>query len=100
MPENGSNSLVIDWEPSDPTSEYFAYLYFAELDQSQANNETREEKVFCNGELFYGPFTPSYLSSNTLYSKNPLSGQTLEFSTTKRRNHHYRPLSTRLSFIN
>ncbi|KAK1548941.1 hypothetical protein Q3G72_019023 [Acer saccharum] len=49
LPENGSNSLVIDWEPSDPTSEYYAYLYFAELDQSQADNETREEKVFFNG---------------------------------------------------
>ncbi|KAK0596574.1 hypothetical protein LWI29_016947 [Acer saccharum] len=83
MPENGSNSLVIDWEPSDPTSEYFAYLYFAELDQSQADNETREEEVFFNGEYWDGPYTPSYLSPHTVYSLYPLSGQRLEFSFNK-----------------
>ncbi|KAK0596710.1 hypothetical protein LWI29_019645 [Acer saccharum] len=83
MPENGSNSLVIDWEPSDPTSEYFAYLYFAELDQSQADNETREEEVFFNGEYWDGPYTPSYLSPRTVYSLYPLSGQRLEFSFNK-----------------
>ncbi|KAK2651579.1 hypothetical protein Ddye_011435 [Dipteronia dyeriana] len=91
MPENGSNSLVIDWEPSDPSSEYFAYLYFAELDQSQSDNTTREEMVFFNGKSWYGPFTP-YLSSSTIYSTYSLSGQRLEFSFNKTKKSPLPPL--------
>ncbi|KAK0597338.1 hypothetical protein LWI29_024231 [Acer saccharum] len=83
MPANGSNSLVIDWELSDPTLEYFAYLYFAELDPSQPEKQTREEKVFFNGESWYGPYTTSYLSSFTVYSIDSRSGQRLEFSFNK-----------------
>ncbi|KAL5824496.1 hypothetical protein ACOSQ3_020559 [Xanthoceras sorbifolium] len=62
MPGNGSDSLVIDWEPNDPTAEYYPYLHFAELDQSQADKKTREENVYLNGEYWYGPFIPDYLN--------------------------------------
>ncbi|KAH7565383.1 hypothetical protein JRO89_XS09G0199600 [Xanthoceras sorbifolium] len=82
IPANGSNSLTLNWETSDNTSQYYVYLYFAELQQDQVNNQTRQQYIYTNGKLWYdGPFLPNYLAAATLYSTTPVTE--LQFSINK-----------------
>ncbi|KAK0595064.1 hypothetical protein LWI29_003106 [Acer saccharum] len=92
MPANGSNSLVIDWEPSDPTSEYFAYFYFAEIDQSQADKDDREVDVYFNGQFWGGPYNPHFNSPLTVYAAVSDRGQRLEYSFHKSKNSTLPPI--------
>ncbi|KAL5738040.1 hypothetical protein ACOSP7_030801 [Xanthoceras sorbifolium] len=82
IPANGSNSLTLNWETSDNTSQYYVYLYFAELQQDQVNNQTRQQYIYTNGKLWYdGPFLPNYLAATILYSTTPVTE--LQFSINK-----------------
>ncbi|KAK0597961.1 hypothetical protein LWI29_030248 [Acer saccharum] len=84
MPANGSNSLVFDLKFSDSTLQFFAYLHFAELDDSQAKNQTREMNTYMNGEWWDGPTTLNYLSPYTVYGDRPIiGGEKLEISINK-----------------
>ena len=60
-------------------------MHFAELQQLK-RNESREFKIIVNGNLFYGPFSPEYLSEETVFHASPLSGKNqhdVVFSKTK-----------------
>ena len=46
------------------------FLYFAEL-QLMRSNDTREFYVLQDGQLLYGPYRPSYLQGETLYTGFP-----------------------------
>ncbi|KAK0598586.1 hypothetical protein LWI29_036080 [Acer saccharum] len=83
MPGNDSDSLVIVWVPNDPTAEYYFYLYFAELDQSQQNKDDRGVDVYLNGVFRGGPFKPPYNTSLTVHTGESDHGQRLEFSFNK-----------------
>ncbi|KAK2654540.1 hypothetical protein Ddye_014396 [Dipteronia dyeriana] len=81
MPVNGNDSLVFDWKPSDSTLQYFAYFYFAELDQSQANNQTRKQEIYLNDQLLTLLVFP-YFASATL-PPFVISGENIEISINK-----------------
>ena len=49
-------------------------MHFAELQQLKSS-QPREFNITINGDLLYGPFSPEYLSGNTIFSVSPLSGQ-------------------------
>lgn len=64
---NGSDALGFNWESEDPTSQYYIYMHFAEIQELQAN-ESREFNIYLNNNLWFGPSVPDYLSTTTIYS--------------------------------
>lgn len=81
IPTNGSNSLQLSWEPNDPKFLYYAYLYFSEFENVQANNQTREIIIYINGIDWFGPFSPLHFAANTIYGTSPiLTAEKIEFS--------------------
>lgn len=70
-PTNSSSSLEFKWNPDEVTSQYFAYMYSAEIVKLQAN-QTRVFNVNLNGQHLFGPLSPIYLSTRTFYSETAL----------------------------
>ncbi|KAA8541723.1 hypothetical protein F0562_022875 [Nyssa sinensis] len=81
-PSNASGSVDFYWSPADSNSQFYVYMHFAEVEKLQVN-QTREFNVSVNGELWYGPLVPDYLSITTVYSQSPLSGSEISFSIYK-----------------
>lgn len=70
-PTNSSSSLEFKWNPDEVTSQYYAYMYSAEIVRLQAN-QTRVFNVNLNGQHLFGPLSPIYLSTRTFYSETAL----------------------------
>ena len=49
------------------------YMHFAEVEKLQAN-QSRVINISLNGNQWYGPFSPEYVSTTTIYSKNFSTG--------------------------
>ncbi|KAB1218473.1 hypothetical protein CJ030_MR3G026353 [Morella rubra] len=64
-PKDDSAPLEFSWELYDDESEYYMYMYFAEVVRLKTN-QSRSFNISFNGELRYGPVAPSYLSANTI----------------------------------
>ncbi|XP_020105295.1 probable LRR receptor-like serine/threonine-protein kinase At1g51880 [Ananas comosus] len=79
VPAGAATKLEFFWssaaDPDDPDNNaaYVAVLHFAEI-QALPPRAAREFNIYLNGELWYGPFSPAYLSSDYVYSANPSSG--------------------------
>ncbi|KAK0597755.1 hypothetical protein LWI29_028339 [Acer saccharum] len=80
--ENASKSLDFYLEIEDTTLQFYAYLHFAEIQKLKAN-ESREFNISLNEVHLYGPFSPTYLSTSTVYSPTVLSGGNYSFSIFK-----------------
>lgn len=78
-PVNSSVSLDFYWTPENPTSKFYVYMHFAEVEELQPN-QTTEFNITQNGEYFIGPISPSYLYSTTAYSVYPVSGDKIQYS--------------------
>ncbi|EXC35015.1 putative LRR receptor-like protein kinase [Morus notabilis] len=78
-PVNSSVSLDFYLTPENPTSKFYVYMHFAEVEELQPN-QTREFNITQNGEYFIGPISPSYLYSTTAYSIYPVSGDKIQYS--------------------
>ena len=59
--------MGLSWKPDNITSEFYFYMHFMEL-QVLKRKQSREFNISINGELWYGPFAPSYLNATTIYS--------------------------------
>uniref|UniRef100_A0A2N9FCN1 Malectin-like domain-containing protein n=1 Tax=Fagus sylvatica TaxID=28930 RepID=A0A2N9FCN1_FAGSY len=70
-PRNDSSPLVITWEAENATSEYYIYMHFAEVEKLNAN-QSRSFNITINGNHFFGPVLPPYLSTYTVYSQSAL----------------------------
>ncbi|KAJ4717964.1 protein kinase family protein [Melia azedarach] len=90
-PANGGNSLQFGWKPSDPSFQYYAYFYFAEVEQLQAH-QTRELYIYLNGRVWYGPIVPQYLYATTFMSTSPMHEENMEFSINKTENSTLPPI--------
>ena len=92
-PINDSAPLVFHWNPEDATSKYYIYMHFAEVVKLKAN-QSRSFNVILNGEHWYGPYVPVYLSAFTLYSKYALTstGGKYVFSLVKTENSTLPPI--------
>ncbi|KAK0595704.1 hypothetical protein LWI29_009220 [Acer saccharum] len=77
-PENVSESLSLTWDPPNPTSKYYVYMHFAEVEILV--NQTREFNISQNGKFFFGPLVPDYLLSTTVYNVKPARGEKILFS--------------------
>ncbi|KAL5581640.1 hypothetical protein UlMin_014082 [Ulmus minor] len=72
-PDNSSNPLEFSWQPDNPTSKFYVYMHFAEVEKLQAN-ETREFNISQNGVYWVGPVDLSHLYVTMAYSQQPVSG--------------------------
>ncbi|XP_058006438.1 LRR receptor-like serine/threonine-protein kinase IOS1 isoform X2 [Hevea brasiliensis] len=63
-------------------SQYYTYMHFAEIAILQAN-QSREFDVYLNGQKWYGPIFPRYLSTNTIFTRSALNGGKFQFSLNK-----------------
>ncbi|XP_024006011.1 probable LRR receptor-like serine/threonine-protein kinase At1g51810 isoform X3 [Eutrema salsugineum] len=70
-PVNASTTtLEIPWTLKPPTSLFYVYLHFAELQTLQAN-ETREFDVTMNGNVTHASYSPKFLKMQTAFSRAP-----------------------------
>lgn len=92
-PKNASNPVEFFMRPCNPTAQYYVYMHLAEIEKLEAN-QSREFNVYENGELWRGPTILDYLSTNTLYSASPVSGDKIDYSIYKTET------STRLPILN
>ena len=57
----------------------YVFLYFAEL-QRLRSNETREFSVLADGQLWYGWYRPTYMTSGMLYTSRPGTATSANYS--------------------
>ncbi|KAH0659115.1 hypothetical protein KY289_027863 [Solanum tuberosum] len=74
-PETNSSpdTLTFYWYSTNATDKYYLYFHFAEV-VKLSETEKREFNIYVNDHLYYGPMSPAYLSSTTIYTVNPGSG--------------------------
>ena len=77
--------------PTDTNSEFYVYMHFAEVVRLRAI-ESRSFNITINGELWYGPLSPRYLLTDTVYSTAPLTGGKYVFSILKTGNSTLPPI--------
>lgn len=70
-PTNSSSSLEFKWNPDEGTTQYYDYMYAAEIVKLQAN-QTRVFNVNLNEQHLFGPISPVYLSTITFYTETAL----------------------------
>ncbi|KAK1315159.1 putative LRR receptor-like serine/threonine-protein kinase [Acorus calamus] len=79
------DALEFDWQTSAVVGSndgQHIYMHFSEL-QLLKTNESRKFGFEINGQSFYKPFQPDYLSVDTIFSPNPLNGTTYNVSLQK-----------------
>ncbi|ESQ30276.1 hypothetical protein EUTSA_v10011227mg [Eutrema salsugineum] len=69
-PLNANATLNINWILKPPTTKFYSYMHFAELQTLKAN-DTREFDVTLNGKLSYGKYSPKPLKSITIFDVMP-----------------------------
>ncbi|XP_044479485.1 LRR receptor-like serine/threonine-protein kinase IOS1 [Mangifera indica] len=82
IPKNVSEPLQLTFTPVDPTSKIYVYMHFAELEHLPAN-QSRRFSITVNGNYLYGPTSPTYLYTFTVYTSSSLSGAQLVFQIIK-----------------
>ncbi|KAF3445139.1 hypothetical protein FNV43_RR14832 [Rhamnella rubrinervis] len=90
-PKNASNPFEFYIQPSNLTAQYYVYMYVAEIEKLEAN-QSREFDIYENGKLWQGPIAPDYLSTETLYSTSPMSGDKIEYSFYKTKTSTHPPI--------
>ncbi|XP_060672566.1 LRR receptor-like serine/threonine-protein kinase IOS1 [Ziziphus jujuba] len=78
-PIDATAPMEFYWVPSDPSLEFFVYMHFAELHKMKAN-ESRAFNINCNGKLLYGPLSPDYLYTTTIFTPTSLTAENFTFS--------------------
>lgn len=69
-PLNANGTLNISWTLEPPTTQFYSYMHFAELQTLRANS-TREFNVTLNGKYTYGPYSPKPLKTETVFDRIP-----------------------------
>ncbi|XP_050285789.1 LRR receptor-like serine/threonine-protein kinase IOS1 [Quercus robur] len=90
-PINESAPMEFYVQPTDINSEFYVYMHFAEVVKLRAN-ESRSFNITINGELWYGPLSPTYLLTDTVYSTTALTGGKYVFSILKTGNSTLPPI--------
>ncbi|KAG7594899.1 Protein kinase domain [Arabidopsis thaliana x Arabidopsis arenosa] len=65
-----TTTMEFTWKLKPPTSQFYLFLHFAELESLQAK-ETREFNVVMNGNVTLESYSPKFLQMQTVYSKAP-----------------------------
>ncbi|XP_059456285.1 probable LRR receptor-like protein kinase At1g51890 isoform X2 [Corylus avellana] len=92
-PVDDSAPLEFNWDSDNATSsEYYVYIHFAEVVKLKAN-QSRSFNITLNGKYWDGPIAPPYLSSSTVSSTSPISGEAkYDFSFIKTQNSTLPPI--------
>ncbi|KAH9665602.1 LRR receptor-like serine/threonine-protein kinase IOS1 [Citrus sinensis] len=90
-PKNASQSMDFYLETEDPSIQFYVYMHFAEVQILQAN-QSRQFNISLNGEHWYGPFSPNYLLTTTVFSPTALIGGNYSFSLYKTGNSTLPPI--------
>lgn len=69
-PINANETLNITWTIEPPTTQFYSYMHFAEIQTLRAN-DTRELNVTLNGKYSYGPYSPKPLKTETVFDLQP-----------------------------
>ncbi|GLT69266.1 hypothetical protein SLA2020_414280 [Shorea laevis] len=72
-PVNDSGPIEFDWVSDAATAEYYIYMHFAEVVKLETN-QSRSLNVTLNQKHWYGPLSPAYLSTTTLFSTSAIRG--------------------------
>ncbi|KAH1048115.1 hypothetical protein J1N35_038899 [Gossypium stocksii] len=67
MPANASLPLSFPINSMVPDARYYVYAHFAEIQELEAN-QSREFNIYTNGSYYAGPYSPTNLFVDTLYS--------------------------------
>ncbi|GJX83181.1 leucine-rich repeat transmembrane protein kinase protein [Tanacetum coccineum] len=70
MPNSASDPMGFFWIPRNATEHFIFYMHFAELEILK-RNETREFNMYWNGNFSFGPISPLYLTTCSVYSARP-----------------------------
>lgn len=62
--------LPFQLTPGNISDKYYIYLHFAEVEEL-LGTQTREFNIYINDNLFYGPLSPAYLSTTTIFTLSP-----------------------------
>ncbi|KAL5572504.1 hypothetical protein UlMin_022101 [Ulmus minor] len=81
-PRNGSDSLELKWNTNNSGSQFYVYLYFAELEKL-GRNQTRRFNITWNGTPLFGPLSPSYLYTTVVSNSRGLDGKDHQISIHK-----------------
>ncbi|PON88030.1 Mitogen-activated protein kinase kinase kinase [Trema orientale] len=77
-----STTFSFYMRPDSPTLEYYVYMHFAEVEKLHAN-QSREFFIYQNGEFWNDndiiPVSPGYLTSTTVSSNLPVSGDKISY---------------------
>ncbi|KAM6583345.1 hypothetical protein CsatB_010347 [Cannabis sativa] len=73
-PRNGSEALELKWNATDLSSEFYVFMYFAELEQL-GRNQSRKFNVTWNGNPLFGPFVPRHLYTTVVSNSKALVGK-------------------------
>uniref|UniRef100_A0A6N2KDT3 non-specific serine/threonine protein kinase n=1 Tax=Salix viminalis TaxID=40686 RepID=A0A6N2KDT3_SALVM len=91
VPINQSDAIVFYFSRDDPTTKFFLYMHFAEI-ENLPENQTREFNIYVNKTLWSGPIVPKYLQRTTVSSISPLEGTYFTVSINKTINSTLPPL--------
>ncbi|OMO66426.1 hypothetical protein COLO4_30554 [Corchorus olitorius] len=67
VPENDSQPLNFSIQDSDPNTQFYFYMYFAELEELQTN-QTRQFTMSRKNEPWFPAYSPIYLRAGTVFS--------------------------------
>ncbi|XP_054785685.1 probable LRR receptor-like serine/threonine-protein kinase At4g29180 isoform X2 [Prosopis cineraria] len=81
-PKNESDTLEFSWAPNDPSSKFYVYLYFAEVEKLQ-KKQLRKFNISWNGSPLFGPLVPSYLLTTTVSNSKSLVGNKHQISISR-----------------
>ncbi|KAH7565365.1 hypothetical protein JRO89_XS09G0196300 [Xanthoceras sorbifolium] len=86
--QNSSGPFYVYFETFDPISEFYIYMYFTETEKLQAN-QSREFNIYLNDEMWFGPVSPIYLNTTTVYSVAPSVDTITKIKSTYGVNKHW-----------
>ncbi|XP_061371272.1 probable LRR receptor-like serine/threonine-protein kinase At4g29180 [Gastrolobium bilobum] len=82
IPRNHSDPLEFSWTPTDTSSKFYVYLYFAEVEKLQ-KTQLRKFNISWNGSPLFESLVPLYLYATTLSNSKYLVANEHQISIQK-----------------
>ncbi|XVF25075.1 hypothetical protein REPUB_Repub13aG0182500 [Reevesia pubescens] len=81
IPANASQPLSFSINSTDPNAQYYVYMHFAEIETLEAN-QSREFNIYINDKYWFGPYSPTRLMADTIFSPAALSAGQISMERT------------------
>eukprot|EP00257_Ricinus_communis_P025169 XP_025012583.1 putative leucine-rich repeat receptor-like serine/threonine-protein kinase At2g19230 [Ricinus communis] len=83
--------LILSWVRDNPNSQFHIYFHLAEI-QELKTTQYRGLDIYVNDELWYGPFSPTYLQTTTIYNTEAMNATGYDVLINKTENSTLPPL--------